>query len=170
MRKRAMSPVEACHPTTTSPGGAKEAPPHRPPLRPTGPGTLILSRPPPPAHPSPLGYNTTVPPHPAQPPDAWQPCSLCQRLVPPELITLHHLTPREKGGKAEHRVPLCKPCHKQLHAIFSNKQLAQRYDSIESLRAAPELQTYLAWIRKQKAGRNFRTRPSATHPRSRRRY
>jgi 5-methylcytosine-specific restriction endonuclease McrA len=46
----------------------------------------------------------------------WQPCSLCERLVPADLITLHHLKPRERGGKAEHRTPLCKPCHKQLHA------------------------------------------------------
>src|SRR5436309_46311 len=32
-------------------------------------------------------------------------CSLCGRDVPMNLITLHHLTPRQKGGKAEHRTP-----------------------------------------------------------------
>ena len=51
-------------------------------------------------------------------------CSLCGRDVPKNLMTLHHLTPKQKGGKAEHRTPMCKPCHKQLHATFSNKVAA----------------------------------------------
>ena len=84
-------------------------------------------------------------------------CSLCGRDVPKSLITLHHLTPRQKGGKAEHRTPMCKPCHKQLHATFSNKDLASTYSTIESLHSAPLLQPFLEWIRKQKPDRNFRT-------------
>lgn len=101
-------------------------------------------------------------------PPGWQQCSLCERFVPPELITLHHLKPRQRGGKAEHRTPLCRPCHKQLHATYSNKELDRGLDSLESLRAAPELQAFLAWIRKQKADRNFRTRMSHGHPHKRR--
>src|SRR3954451_20149629 len=84
-------------------------------------------------------------------------CGLCGRDVPASLITLHHLTPKEKGGKAEHRTPLCRPCHKQLHATYSNTELARLYPSLDALKAAPELQAFLKWIRKQKADRNFRT-------------
>src|ERR671916_504664 len=84
-------------------------------------------------------------------------CELCERDVPSGMITLHHLKPRQKGGKAEPRTPLCKPCHKQLHATFSNNDLDKLYASIESLRAAPSLQPFLKWIRKQKPDRNFRT-------------
>src|SRR3954449_4122971 len=84
-------------------------------------------------------------------------CSLCERVVPASLITLHHLTPKEKGGKAEHRTPLCRPCHKQLHATYSNTDLARLYPSLDALRSAAELQPFLKWIRKQKADRNFRT-------------
>ena len=84
-------------------------------------------------------------------------CSLCERQVARDMITLHHLKPREKGGKAEHRTPLCRPCHKQLHAMFTNKDLAKSLDSIASLREAPQLQPFLQWIRKQKPDRNFRT-------------
>jgi hypothetical protein len=98
----------------------------------------------------------------------WQPCSLCERLVPPDLITLHHLKPRERGGKAEHRTPLCKPCHKQLHATYSNKELDLELDSLASLREAPELQPFLTWIRKQKGDRNFRTTMSHGHPHKKR--
>jgi 5-methylcytosine-specific restriction enzyme A len=96
-------------------------------------------------------------------------CELCGREVPASLITLHHLTPKEKGGRAEHRTPLCRPCHKQLHATFSNADLARRYASLELLRAAPELQPFLRWIRKQKPDRNFRTIESNEHPNRRKR-
>jgi hypothetical protein len=103
----------------------------------------------------------------------WRPCSLCERLIPPHLITLHHLKPRERGGKAEHRTPLCKPCHKQLHATYSNKELERHLDSLELLRQADELQPFLHWIRKQKPDRNFQTLMSHGHPhkhRGRRRW
>lgn len=102
-------------------------------------------------------------------PPGWERCSLCERLVPSELITLHHLKPRERGGKAHHRTPLCKPCHKQLHALFSNKQLDQQLDSLDSLRARPEIAAFLAWIRKQKPDRNFRTLTANSHPKKKRR-
>ena len=96
------------------------------------------------------------------------PCQLCERLVPERLITLHHLLPKQKGGTADHRVPLCKPCHKQIHATFANHQLAKDYASIEALRAAPELAGFLAWIRKQRADRNFTVAVSHQHPGSKR--
>lgn len=90
-------------------------------------------------------------------------------MVPEALITLHHLTPKQKGGKAEDRTPLCKPCHKQLHATFSNAELAKEYATIEQLRAAPGMQTFLRWIRRQPGDRTFRTRESNAHPNRRRR-
>jgi 5-methylcytosine-specific restriction enzyme A len=96
-------------------------------------------------------------------------CRLCDREVPRDLITLHHLRPREKGGKAEHRTPLCRPCHKQLHAVFSNATLANSLDRIDLLKTAPELQGFLTWIRKQKPDRNFRTVMSNGHPKRKRR-
>ncbi|HTK78025.1 MAG TPA: HNH endonuclease signature motif containing protein [Gemmataceae bacterium] len=96
-------------------------------------------------------------------------CGLCGRSVPNRLITLHHLKPKQKGGKAEDRTPLCRPCHKQLHATYSNTDLARVYPTLDALRKAPELQPFLKWIRKQKADRNFRTIMSNDHPRRGRR-
>jgi len=96
-------------------------------------------------------------------------CALCHREVPAELITLHHLHPKSRGGKARQRTPLCKPCHKQLHATFSNVELEKLYPTLEALRSAPKLQPFLKWIRKQKPGRNFRTIQSKQHPNSGRR-
>jgi hypothetical protein len=106
------------------------------------------------------------PPH-AEPSAAT--CALCEREVPPSLVTLHHLLPKEHGGQAEHRLPFCKPCHKQVHALFSNRQLATTLNTLEALRAAPELATFLAWIRRQKPDRNFRTITATDHPKRRKR-
>ena len=96
--------------------------------------------------------------------DDWQQCELCYRRVPARLITQHHLTPKQKGGKAHDRTPLCKPCHKQIHATFGNTDLARVYDSLDALRRAPLLQSFLKWIRKQSPDRNFRTARSKDHP------
>ena len=96
-------------------------------------------------------------------------CELCGRSVPRSVMTLHHLIPRQKGGKPEHRRSLCKPCHKQLHATFGNADLAKRYATLEQLRDAEPLQGFLAWIRKQKPERTFRTSTSDAHRHARRR-
>ena len=96
-------------------------------------------------------------------------CQLCQRDVPRALITLHHLKPKQKGGRAHHRTPLCRPCHKQLHATFSNGQLARGLDTLDALRSTKVLQPFLSWIRKQKPDRVFKTHLSGDHPGGKRR-
>lgn len=89
--------------------------------------------------------------------------------MPVRLITLHHLLPKQKGGKAEHRRPMCKPCHRQVHATFSNAELARRYPTIEQLRAAEPLQPFLEWVRRQRPDRNFAVVISHAHPQAGRR-
>lgn len=99
----------------------------------------------------------------------WQRCALCGRDVPSQIITLHHLKPRQKGGKAEDRTPLCRPCHQQVHAVFSNADLAKSYATIEALKGSEQMQGFLKWIQKQSPERNFRVVTSNAHPSRRRR-
>ena len=94
-------------------------------------------------------------------------CSLCGRRVPDHMITQHHLVPRERGGKPEHRVPLCRPCHKQVHALFENRHLEREYSDLTQLRRAPELQKFVRWIRRQPATTNVTTHIANSHPRRR---
>lgn len=72
-------------------------------------------------------------------------CALCERNV--SNITLHHLVPKQEGGKYADTVPLCQPCHTTLHVTFSNRELAILYNSIPKLQAAEGLQKFLKWIR-----------------------
>ncbi|AHM58930.1 hypothetical protein D770_03315 [Flammeovirgaceae bacterium 311] len=62
-------------------------------------------------------------------------------------MSLHHLIPREEGGRYGPTIPLCQPCHSTIHLVFTNKELAKQYNSVEKLKEAPALQKYLNWIR-----------------------
>jgi 5-methylcytosine-specific restriction protein A len=76
-------------------------------------------------------------------------CALCRRRfegsLPPQAIQEHHLRPEERAESPT--VTLCRPCHDQVHALFSNDELREEYDDIASLRAADRLADYLDWIR-----------------------
>ena len=78
-------------------------------------------------------------------------CELCQREV--ERLTVHHLVPRQKAkGQKPDTVPttqICSDCHKQIHALFNNTELAQRLNTLEKLKNEPQMQKFLSWIEKQ---------------------
>ncbi|MCI3923916.1 HNH endonuclease [Paenibacillus sp. TRM 82003] len=84
------------------------------------------------------------------PSDASRRCELCGREDVE--TTVHHLTPKEKGGTFLPTALLCRPCHSMLHATFPNEELASRLSTIDALRAEERLQPYLRWIRKQPSG------------------
>lgn len=74
-------------------------------------------------------------------------CVLCERKV--NTVSLHHLVPKQEGGKYQQTVPLCQPCHSTIHLHFTNKELANNFYTIPSLQEAPRLIKYLNWIRKR---------------------
>lgn len=89
------------------------------------------------------------------------PCELCQRET---RLTRHHLVPQcrhaNKWNKKnfDRRVVktdllmLCIGCHKQLHALFTEKELERRLHDLPSLRAEPEVQKFVEWIRNKPPG------------------
>jgi hypothetical protein len=74
-------------------------------------------------------------------------------------LTRHHCLPREKGGDGEVVELLCRQCHGMVHATYTNTTLAKLYPTIEQLRAAPELEKFLRWVRKQPPSRRTRNEP-----------
>lgn len=77
-------------------------------------------------------------------------CPLCEREIPPEQKDEHHLVPRLKGGKetqALHRI-----CHRQIHALFTEAELAQKYSSADALLEHPDIQTFVQWVKKKPPG------------------
>lgn len=62
-------------------------------------------------------------------------------------VDRHHWVPRKHGGRDWdwlHRI-----CHKKLHSLFDEKMLAETFSDAESLRAAPEIEKFVKWVRKQ---------------------
>lgn len=85
-------------------------------------------------------------------------CPLCLR----ENITLtrHHMIPREEGGKEEDVQYLCKDCHKQIHALYHNKELALRLNRLDHLRDDEQMQRYINFIKKVPSGQMVKIKKS----------
>lgn len=83
-------------------------------------------------------------------------CELCDRQV--EGLTKHHLIPRARHHNKKTRKQfertemtsqiawLCRPCHKQVHALFSEKELAESYFEVNRLRQHSEIKRFIKWI------------------------
>ncbi|MFJ7756067.1 HNH endonuclease [Peribacillus muralis] len=87
-------------------------------------------------------------------------CELCQRDGIE--LTVHHLIPREEGGSHLPTAALCKSCHKQIHALYSNKELAIRLYTIALLKDDDSLKKYIKWIKKQPATKAVKIKKSKT--------
>ncbi|WP_342565911.1 HNH endonuclease signature motif containing protein [Paenibacillus sp. FSL R7-0345] len=86
-------------------------------------------------------------------------CELCGRS--PLATTVHHLVPREKGGALQPTALLCKACHRQIHAIYTNDDLVTLgLTTITALQRDPQIAAYLKWIAKQAPGSEPRLRKS----------
>lgn len=85
-------------------------------------------------------------------------CELCRRTE--VAITIHHLIPKEMGGTFLKTADLCIPCHKQIHALYTNEELAARLNTLEELRRDPKIHGYIKWIRKQPSSKLIKTKKS----------
>lgn len=75
-------------------------------------------------------------------------CPLCERPIPPRAkSSLHHLTPKLKGGARAGTVRLHQICHSAIHARYSEAEIARRLADVEALRGDPEIVRFIAWVR-----------------------
>ena len=85
-------------------------------------------------------------------------CLLCDRPIPPDQRDAHHLVPKSKGGR--HTEALHRICHRQIHALFTETELAREYASVEALLGHPAMARFVAWVRTKPPGFMERTRKS----------
>ncbi len=71
-------------------------------------------------------------------------CPLCDRPFGKD-VQMHHLIPKSQGGKET--IPLHPICHRKLHALFNEKELARNYATVEALRDQIEIKRFTAWLR-----------------------
>ena len=86
-------------------------------------------------------------------------CELCGRQQP---LTLHHLIPRAVHRKKRYQkryawqemrsrgIAVCRLCHRGIHDLIPERELAEQYTTKESLLAHPGLARHIAWVKKQK--------------------
>ena len=74
-------------------------------------------------------------------------CPLCKRNAPKGSQTKHHMVPKSKKGKIT--ATLCRSCGSMVHKLFTNKELARKYNTVEKLIETKEVQDWVAWVRKR---------------------
>ena len=83
-------------------------------------------------------------------------CELCGRTE--IALTEHHLIPRARHNKAVRRdyggdrnkvAMICRPCHSQIHGLFTEKELERKYSTIELLKAHPDVIKWIEWVSKR---------------------
>lgn len=99
--------------------------------------------------------------HALSPPPKPTCCELCQRDTS---LTRHHLIPRtlhdkpryQKRHSREERLTaivwICHACHKHVHRLYSERELADRFASLEALQADPEIHAFVTWLATKPAG------------------
>jgi hypothetical protein len=86
-------------------------------------------------------------------------CPICDRPIPSSQKDAHHFVPKSKGGKATeylHRI-----CHRQIHALFTETQLARELNTAEAIKEKAEMQKFIAWVRSKP--NDFYQRSSKNH-------
>jgi hypothetical protein len=74
-------------------------------------------------------------------------CPICQRETPSEAQEKHHLIPKSKKGKEV--VLVCCDCGDMVHKIFTNKQLALTFNSIDNIILNEKIIKWVKWIQKK---------------------
>lgn len=83
-------------------------------------------------------------------------CQLCGRSVSD--ITTHHLIPRTRHKNKRNKrvfdredvrtrtIDVCRPCHKNIHAVLTTKELERDYNTLEALKEHPDISRFSDWV------------------------
>ena len=85
-------------------------------------------------------------------------CPLCERKIPPSQRDAHHLVPKSKGGR--HTEYLHRICHRQIHALLTETELARQFNSVDALLTHPDVALFVAWVKTKPDDFIERTRKS----------
>jgi hypothetical protein len=95
-------------------------------------------------------------------------CELCER--PNIEVTRHHLIPRTRHTNKRNKktfdreevrsrvADLCRPCHKFIHTVLTEKELEAEYNTVGKLASHPEVRKFVEWIRTKPPGLRVRSR------------
>ena len=76
-------------------------------------------------------------------------CPICTRMTPRKYWHNHHLIPRSKKGTNKGTIKCCVSCGSMVHKLFTNKELAKKYNTVEALLSHPDVQNWVEWAKKK---------------------
>ena len=74
-------------------------------------------------------------------------CPLCDRHIPKTQIDAHHLIPKSHRGTET--VLLHRICHRQIHALFTETELARQYNTVDKLKNHEEILRFIQWVKQK---------------------
>ena len=83
-------------------------------------------------------------------------CPICEHDYERGQMNKHHVVPKSRKGRET--VLLCTTCHRQIHAVFTEKELERHFGTMEQLLAAEQFQSWIRWIRRRKPTARIRTK------------
>jgi hypothetical protein len=73
-------------------------------------------------------------------------CPICNRdMVSGPSIDKHHLVPKCKGGRITEYMH--KICHRKIHSIWTEKELAETYNEASVIIEHEEMQKFIKWVK-----------------------
>lgn len=73
-------------------------------------------------------------------------CPICRRPLGRRRET-NHLVPRSEGG--HETVDVHPICHRKIHGVLDERELATVYTTAEALRSHPEIARFVKWVAKR---------------------
>jgi hypothetical protein len=77
-------------------------------------------------------------------------------------VDRHHWRPKSRGGTAA--AYLHRTCHRKLHSLFTDKELAADLANLEEVRRHPGMKKFISWVRRQPPERVVRHRKPRPRP------
>lgn len=94
-------------------------------------------------------------------------CPICLRpMLAGGPVDRHHLLPKSRGGNEAtlvHRI-----CHRQIHALWTNRELENGLSDPQAIRSDPRMTPFLVWIAGKHPDFYVRTAGNAERRRRRR--
>lgn len=77
-------------------------------------------------------------------------CPICDReMIKGKFVDDHHLIPKAKNGKYGPKITIHRVCHEKLHSLWTERELAQYYNTAERIREHPEIKKFIKWIKRK---------------------
>ena len=85
-------------------------------------------------------------------------CPLCECKIPHSQRDAHHSIPKSKAGRQTEY--LHRTCHRQVHALFTQTELARQFNAVDALLAHADILLFVAWVKTKPYDFMERTRKS----------